>query len=439
MANSTTNLDLISSTQASKEITANALFDASSQAVIYGRRASTTSSLTWGYYGGNLNIGSTSTPISNGTIQLTASATNYVQASATTGAVSVNTTGFTTGSIPLYTIVTGASTVTSYTDNRPNPLIVGGGGFTNPMTTINDLIVGGTSGTPTRLPVGTSGQVLTVNSSGNVVWASTSASLTNPMTTAGDIIVGGTGGTPTRLGIGTNNQVLTVSSGALAWATPSGGGGGSSIPSSIALKPYPVKQSILSSATVQYSRFDGDMQFLGSTSGYVVPDLIYAFPINLPFNLTNCNIGVYFAASQTLTFFVGFYTDNGGAPGSLIQQITISNSNTSSPNVPTLGTSLLTSTLTKGTWYWILYATSNTSNVSCPSSEATYVQVGRPNLGYNSNNNQANFFIVYNNGASVTALPSNAPTTGWNFGVGYGSAVTKTNPVIVFDTAGMTY
>ncbi len=46
--------------------------------------------------------------------------------------------------------------------------------------------------------------------------------LTNPMTTAGDLIRGGTGGAPTRLGIGSNGQVLTVVAGALAYATPSG-------------------------------------------------------------------------------------------------------------------------------------------------------------------------------------------------------------------------
>jgi len=43
---------------------------------------------------------------------------------------------------------------------------------------------------------------------------------TNPMTTVGDIIIGGTAGAETRLGIGTSNQVLTVSAGTPAWATP---------------------------------------------------------------------------------------------------------------------------------------------------------------------------------------------------------------------------
>jgi hypothetical protein len=42
---------------------------------------------------------------------------NYIEASRA-GVVSKNTTGFTPGAIPLYTAITGASTVTSYTDHR---------------------------------------------------------------------------------------------------------------------------------------------------------------------------------------------------------------------------------------------------------------------------------------------------------------------------------
>lgn len=36
-------------------------------------------------------------------------------------------------------------------------------GLTNPMTTVNDIIIGGTAGTPTRLGIGSSGAVLTSN------------------------------------------------------------------------------------------------------------------------------------------------------------------------------------------------------------------------------------------------------------------------------------
>ena len=44
------------------------------------------------------------------------------------------------------------------------------------------------------------------------------------LTTAGDIAYASAAGTPARLGIGSSAQVLTVASGVPSWATPSGGG-----------------------------------------------------------------------------------------------------------------------------------------------------------------------------------------------------------------------
>jgi hypothetical protein len=118
MASSTSIIQQISSSQASKEVTANGLFDAGSHALLYGRKAETTAALTWGYYGGNILLAGVVTAIVNGTVALTASTTNYVEASSSTGAVSVNTSGFTANAIPLYSIVTGTATITSYTDKR---------------------------------------------------------------------------------------------------------------------------------------------------------------------------------------------------------------------------------------------------------------------------------------------------------------------------------
>ena len=134
MANSTTNLDTISSSQASKEITANALFDAASAATTYGRRASTTTGLTWGYYGGNVTIAAgTMSQIANGTVSLTASQTNYLVAAKSSGAVSVSTTttnwNDTDAYWRLYSIVAGASSVTSYTDSRQFALFSGAVSF----------------------------------------------------------------------------------------------------------------------------------------------------------------------------------------------------------------------------------------------------------------------------------------------------------------------
>ncbi len=118
MADSTTNTDPVTAVSYSKEVLVNALLDAASPATTYGRRASTTSGLTWGYYGGKVSLAGVITAIANGTVTLTASTTNYVEAHPDTGAVSKNTTGFTAGYLPLYTIVTNASAVTSYTDQR---------------------------------------------------------------------------------------------------------------------------------------------------------------------------------------------------------------------------------------------------------------------------------------------------------------------------------
>lgn len=100
-----------------------------------------------------------------------------------------------------------------------------GGGMTNPMTAIRDMIVGGVGGSPTRLAGPTSeGMVLT--RIGNALAWAIATGFANPMTTVGDLIVGGAAGAASRLGIGAAGQVLTVVSGALAWVTPSGGGGG---------------------------------------------------------------------------------------------------------------------------------------------------------------------------------------------------------------------
>lgn len=118
MSNSTTLVDTVSPSQAQKEVTLNAALDAASQSMIFGRRASTTAALTWGYMGGRYTkADGTNIAIANGTLTLTASMTNYVEVDSV-GSISINTSAFTAGRTPLYTIVVGASTVTSYTDNR---------------------------------------------------------------------------------------------------------------------------------------------------------------------------------------------------------------------------------------------------------------------------------------------------------------------------------
>jgi len=70
------------------------------------------------------------------------------------------------------------------------------------------------------LKSGTSAQVLTTNADGSIGWAAATGGFSNPMTTAGDTIVGGTSGAATRLGIGSTGQSLMVSSGSPAWGNP---------------------------------------------------------------------------------------------------------------------------------------------------------------------------------------------------------------------------
>jgi hypothetical protein len=110
-------LDTLVVGQSGKETTANDIFEAASPAVLFGCKPEDTSGLTFGYYGGVMFVDGVVTAIANGTVGLTLSTTNYVEAT-TAGVVSANTTSFTSGRIPLYTIVTGASTISSVTPAR---------------------------------------------------------------------------------------------------------------------------------------------------------------------------------------------------------------------------------------------------------------------------------------------------------------------------------
>jgi hypothetical protein len=95
----------------------------------------------------------------------------------------------------------------------------------NPSTTLGDIEYrSSTANVNTRLPLGTAGQVLKVNSGATAPeWSSDNAGMTNPMTTTGDTIYSSSGSTPARLGIGSTGQVLTVAGGVPTWAAPSSG------------------------------------------------------------------------------------------------------------------------------------------------------------------------------------------------------------------------
>ena len=111
----------ISQSGASQDVKANALFDATSPAACYGLNGATTSGLTMGYHGGKVSLAGVITTISAGTLTLTGSATNYVQAHPDTGAVSSNTTGFTAGYLPIATVTTNSGGIvpsTGFVDKR---------------------------------------------------------------------------------------------------------------------------------------------------------------------------------------------------------------------------------------------------------------------------------------------------------------------------------
>lgn len=97
----------------------NSNFLATSQAGLFGRKDLTTAGLTFGYYGGFWGAFT----ISDGTVALTASTTNYVVVALASGTVSVSTAttnwNDTANYVRLHKIVTGSGSITSREDHRP--------------------------------------------------------------------------------------------------------------------------------------------------------------------------------------------------------------------------------------------------------------------------------------------------------------------------------
>jgi hypothetical protein len=92
---------------------------ANAQAAIpdFQQDSGTTTGLTFGYKAGKFRNDNAIVSVAAGTVTLTGSATNYVEVDSA-GVVSVNTTGFTSGSIPLFEVVTTSGTISSVTDKR---------------------------------------------------------------------------------------------------------------------------------------------------------------------------------------------------------------------------------------------------------------------------------------------------------------------------------
>ena len=112
-----TTLYQIAEGQAQPATAANENFAAVAPAGLFGKKATTTTGLTFGYFGGIWPVDGVLTAISDGTVSLTGSTTNYIEASHA-GVVSANTTGFTAGATPLFTVTTTSSAIDTITDYR---------------------------------------------------------------------------------------------------------------------------------------------------------------------------------------------------------------------------------------------------------------------------------------------------------------------------------
>jgi hypothetical protein len=111
-------LQQIIAAQANAEVPVNENFQTLEHQSVYGRRHPVTTALTWGYYGGRWS----GFVVTDGTLALTASQTNYVVVNRTDGVISVSTTttnwNNTASFARVYQITTSTTTVTAVQDHR---------------------------------------------------------------------------------------------------------------------------------------------------------------------------------------------------------------------------------------------------------------------------------------------------------------------------------
>ena len=122
-------------------------------------------------------------------------------------------------------------------------------------------------------------------------WAA-SAAMTNPMTTSGDVIYGGASGTPTRLGVGSNGQVLTLTAGVPAWATPAGGSQAGSASASATLNDYPFYSGVGGfSSSVLNSTTRCQISLVQLDSALTFTDIVIA--VRTASAATSMDVGIY--------------------------------------------------------------------------------------------------------------------------------------------------
>jgi hypothetical protein len=83
----------------------------------WGMKFSTTTGLTYGYFGGQAWTGSAWSTVADGTTALTDNTTNYVERTLA-GVVSVASSNFTASKIPMAIVVTASAVITTFSDAR---------------------------------------------------------------------------------------------------------------------------------------------------------------------------------------------------------------------------------------------------------------------------------------------------------------------------------
>lgn len=117
----------LTESQVNAEVPVNENFEALEHQAVYAQRQPAHTGLTWGYYGGRWS----GIAISDGTLTLTASQTNYVVVNRSTGAISTSTSATnwnnTASFARVYKITTGTAAVSAVEDHRVGLYGVHGG------------------------------------------------------------------------------------------------------------------------------------------------------------------------------------------------------------------------------------------------------------------------------------------------------------------------
>lgn len=123
--------------------------------------------------------------------------------------------------------------------------------------------------------------------------------MNNPMTTAGDIVQGGASGTPTRLPIGTAGQILKVNAGATALEYGAASGGASSLQASRITRTGQV--SNLTTTTNVWADMDTTNLSITMTTGARRVMLILSAALSVSVNGTSAAIGFSVDGTAVLT------------------------------------------------------------------------------------------------------------------------------------------